>query len=312
VLTVSTSIPPSGEQWTIRSGDLEVVVVEVGGGLRTFTDAGRDVLWGYGEQEECHAGRGQLLMPWPNRIADGRYDRDGETRQLALSEPARHNAIHGLVRWATWSLLEHGEDHLTVGYRLHPQQGWSWTLDLRVTYRLDAQGLTVRPHARNVGTGDAPFGFGVHPYVTAGEARVDELELTVPAASSLQVDPERLLPVGTQPVDGGPHDWRDGRLLGGAELDTAFTDVTPDADGRWRVRLRHPGIGGAVTVWADAGAYPWLQVFTGDSLPEPLRRTSGVAVEPMTCPPDAFRSGQDLVVLAPGQEFEGDWGISPA
>jgi aldose 1-epimerase len=311
VLKVSTSIPPSGEQWTIRSGDLEAVVVEVGGGLRTFTDAGRDVLWGYGEQQECHAGRGQLLMPWPNRIADGRYDRDGKTRQLALSEPARHNAIHGLVRWATWSVIEHGEDHLTVGYRLHPQQGWSWTLDLRVAYRLDAEGLTVRPHARNVGTGDAPFGFGVHPYVTAGEARVDELELTVPAASSLQVDTERLLPVGTQPVDGGPHDWRDGGLLGGAELDTAFTDVIPYADGRWRVRLRHPGTGRAVTVWADAGAYPWLQVFTGDSLPEPLRRTSGVAVEPMTCPPDAFRSGQDLVVLAPGQEFEGDWGISP-
>ncbi len=309
---VSTSIPPSGEQWTIRSGDLEAVVVEVGGGLRTFTDAGRDVRWGYGEQEECHAGRGQLLMPWPNRIADGRYDRDGETRQLALSEPARRNAIHGLVRWATWSLLEHGEDHLTVGYRLHPQQGWSWTLDLRVAYQLDAEGLTVRPHARNVGTGDAPFGFGVHPYVTAGEARVDELELTVPAGSSLQVDPERLLPLGTQPVDGGPHDWRDGGLLGGAELDTAFTDVIPYADGRWRVRLRHPGTGRAVTVWADAEAYPWLQVFTGDSLPEPLRRTSGVAVEPMTCPPDAFRSGQDLVVLAPGQEFEGDWGITPA
>jgi aldose 1-epimerase len=218
VLTVSTSIPPSGEQWTIRSGDLEAVVVEVGGGLRTFTDAGRDVLWGYGEQEECHAGRGQLLMPWPNRIADGRYDRDGETRQLALSEPARRNAIHGLVRWATWSLLEHGEDHLTVGYRLHPQQGWSWTLDLRVTYRLDAEGLTVRPHAHNVGTGDAPFGFGVHPYVTAGEARVDELELSIPAGSSLQVDPERLLPLGTQPVDGGPHDWRDGGLLGCAAM----------------------------------------------------------------------------------------------
>ena len=63
-------------------------------------------------------------------------------------------------------------------------------------------------------------------------------------------------------------------------------------------------------MWADAAAYPWLQVFTGDALPEPLRRTSGVAVEPMTCPPDAFRSGQDLIVLAPGQEFEGLWGIS--
>jgi aldose 1-epimerase len=309
---VSTPIAPTGEQWTIRSGDSEAVVVEVGGGLRSYTRAGRDVLWGFGEQEECHAGRGQLLMPWPNRIADGRYDREGETLQLALTEPARHNAIHGLVRWATWTVLERAQDRITVGYRLHPQQGWSWTLQLQVTYQLDEQGLTVRPHARNIGTGDAPFGFGAHPYLTAGEARVDELELTIPAASSMQVDPERLLPLGVRPVDGGPHDWRDGGVLGAAQLDTAFTDLTPDADGRWRVRLRHPASGRATTMWADAAVYPWLQVFTGDALPEPVRRSSGVAVEPMTCPPDAFRSGQDLIVLASGQEFEGLWGISPS
>jgi aldose 1-epimerase len=309
---VTTQIAPTGEQWTIRSGDLEVVVVEVGGGLRSFTEAGRDVLWGFGEQEECKAGRGQLLMPWPNRITDGRYERDGRAQQLALTEPARHNAIHGLVRWATWGVLEHAEDSITVGHRLHPQQGWSWTLELTVTYRLDEQGLTVRPHARNIGAGDAPFGFGVHPYLTAGEARVDELELTVPAASLMKVDPERLLPMGMQAVDGRPYDWRDGGVVGDAQLDTAFTDLAPDADGRWRVRLRHPASGRTTTMWADAAVYPWLQVFTGDALPEPLRRTSGVAVEPMTCPPDAFRSGQDLVVLSPGEEFEGLWGISPS
>ncbi len=308
--TVSTPIAPTGEQWTIRSGDLEVVVVEVGGGLRSFTSAGRDVLWGFGRDEECHGGRGQLLMPWPNRITDGQYERDGQSQQLALTEPARHNAIHGLVRWASWTLLEQAEGRLTVGYRLHPQQGWSWTLELTVTYELDDQGLTVRPHARNIGTGDAPFGFGVHPYLTAGEQRVDELELQLPAASSMKVDPERLLPLGVQPVDGGPHDWREGRLVGDAQLDTAFTHLAANGDGRWRVQLHHPAGGRTTTVWADAAAYPWLQVFTGDALPEPLRRTSGVAVEPMTCPPDAFRSGQDLVVLAPGQEFEGLWGIS--
>ena len=169
-----------------------------------------------------------------------------------------------------------------------------------------------RPHARNIGAGDAPFGFGVHPYLTAGEARVDELGLTVPAASVMEVDPERLLPIGVQAVDGGPYDWREGGVVGDARLDTAFTDLSPDADGRWRVRLRHPASGRTTTVWADAAVYPWLQVFTGDSLPESRRRTSGLAVEPMTCPPDAFRSGQDLVALSPGEEFEGPWGISPS
>jgi aldose 1-epimerase len=307
---VNIPIAPTGEQWTIRSGDLEVVVVEVGGGLRSFTSAGRDVLWGFGQDEECHGGRGQLLMPWPNRITDGQYERDGQSQQLALTEPARHNAIHGLVRWASWTLLERADDRLTVGYRLHPQQGWSWTLELTVTYELDGQGLTVRPHVRNIGAGDAPFGFGVHPYLTAGEQRVDELEVQLPASSSMKVDPERLLPLGMQAVDGGPHDWREGRVVGDAQLDTAFTDLTADADGRWRVRLHHPAGGRTTTLWADAAVYPWLQVFTGDALPEPLRRSSGVAVEPMTCPPDAFRSGQDLIVLAPGQEFEGLWGIS--
>ena len=113
-------------------------------------------------------------------------------------------------------------------------------------------------------------------------------------------------------MDGGPHDWRDGGLLGGAELDTAFTDPDPVRRRALAGGLRHPGTGRAVTVWADAEAYPWLQVFTGDSLPEPLRRTSGVAVEPMTCPPDAFRSGQDLVVLAPGRSSRATGASPPA
>jgi aldose 1-epimerase len=77
------------------------------------------------------------------------------------------------------------------------------------------------------------------------------------------------------------------------------------------VTVAYPHTGRLVTLWADASAYQWLQVFTGDSLPLASRRTSGIAVEPMTCPPDAFSSGDDLLVLEPGQEFAAPWGITP-
>ena len=304
------SILPSGEQWTIRHGDHEAVVVEVGGGVRTYTYRGHDVLTGYPRDAQCSAGRGQLLMPWPNRIRDGRYSFSGQDHQLALSEPDRGNAIHGLVRWAIWSVLERTQDTITVAYRLRPQQGWGWSLDLWVTYALTPQGLIVTPRARNVGTEAAPFGVGAHPYLSVGEDRVDEVELGIPAASLLELD-DRLLPTGVAAVDGTDQDFREPRVVGELALDTAFTDIVADADGRWRVTLAHAHTGRAVTLWADATAYPWLQVFTGDSLPLAARRTSGIAVEPMTCPPDAFNSGDDLLVLEPEQEFAASWGITP-
>ncbi len=303
---METATPPSGDQWTIRRGGQEAVVVEVGGGLRTYTDDGRDVLHGYPIDQQCSGGRGQLLMPWPNRVRDGRYSFDGgKTLQLALSEPARQNAIHGLVRWAIWSLAQRSDSAITLGCRLRPQQGWSWSLDLSVSYELTDDGLTVTPRARNVGMTSAPFGFGAHPYLTAGEDRVDELSLTLPAGTSLEVD-DRLLPTGLAPVD-GEGDFRGGRALGSTVLDTAYTGLDADADGRWRVTIAREGA--ATTLWADAAAYPWVQVFTGDTLAEPLRRRSGVAVEPMTCPPDALNSGEGLLVLRPGEEFTAPWGV---
>ena len=304
---------PSGQQWTIRHGDHQAVVVGVGGGLRTYTFRGRDVLAGYPPDTKCSGGRGQLLMPWPNRIRDGRYSTPGQSHQLALSEPERGNAIHGLVRWAIWSPLPgalQDQNTITLVCRLPPQMGWDWSLDLFVTYALTDEGLIVTPRAVNVGTGAAPFGFGAHPYLSVGEGRVDEVELGIPAGSLLVVD-DRLLPRGIAAVDGTDRDFRGPRRVGETVLDTAFTNVVADADGRWRVTLAHVQTGRSVTVWADATAYPWMQVFTGDSLPGRSRRTTGIAVEPMTCAPDAFNSGDGLLVLEPGQQFTASWGITP-
>ncbi len=300
---------PTGAQWTIRRGGDELVVVEFGGGIRGYTRAGVDVVAGYGPDEMSVAGRGQQLIPWPNRLRDGKYTHAGTERQLALTEPAKHNASHGLVRWTTWDLLDQTSTSITVGQRLHPQPGWAWVLELTTIYALADDGLTVTTTALNVGEGDAPYGYGAHPYLSIADTPVAEVALEIPAATYLETDPERQLPVATHPVEGSAYDFRTSRPIGDLALDTAFTDLARGADGRWAVTLSGVATG-AVSLWGDE-AYAWTQVFTGRAHPH-TEGTTGIAVEPMTCPPDALNSGTDLVVLRPEQSHTGSWGIRPA
>ena len=297
---------PTGDQWSVHFGDQELVVVEVGGGLRTYSVGGVDVLAGYGADEPCVAGRGQILVPWPNRIRDGKYTFAGREHVLSLSEPAKGNASHGLVRWQPWTLAERGDTHVAVETRLHPQPGWDWSLDLLIRYELSEQGLAVTSTARNVDELPAPYGYGAHPYVSIGDLPADVVRLHVPADRWLRVDAERSLPEGIEDVADTDRDFREARALGDTSLDTAYTSIHRDRDGRWTVSLEGL-LGGTVRVWGDE-AFPWLQVFTGRATSD-TEGTNGIAVEPMTCPPDAFNSGDSLVVLQPGEEWSGQWGI---
>ena len=140
---VSERSRPTGAQWTVRRGGDELVVVEVGGGIRSYSRGGVDIVAGYRADEMSVAGRWQQLIPWPNRLRDGRYSFGGTERQLALTEPAKHNASHGLVRWSAWDLLDQTSSSVTVGYRLHPQPGWAWVLDLTTLYALGDDGQVV-------------------------------------------------------------------------------------------------------------------------------------------------------------------------
>jgi aldose 1-epimerase len=296
---------PSGEQWTIKSGDHEAVVVEVGGGLRSLRVAGIDVLDGYAEDEMCSFSAGQILAPWPNRIRDGRYVFAGETHQLGLSEPTRHNAIHGLVNWARWRTSHTSADALIVEYELPPQPGYPWPLLLRTTWTVGPDGLHATNAVTNVGVASCPFGWSVHPYLRIADVPIDELTLHLRARNRLLVD-GRLLPIGAARVAGSEFDYTEPRQIGSAVLDTAFGDVIRDDSGGSAVTLSTVD-GEGLRIWADA-AFGWWQVFTCDTLPGERRRRS-VAVEPMTCPPDAFRSGRDLVILSPGETWHGSWGI---
>lgn len=302
---------PSGQQLELRHGTSQVTITEVGGGLRDYRVAGAPVLDGYPVAAMAGRGRGQLLLPWPNRIAGGRYTFGGATQQLPVNEVALGNASHGLTRWSAWNLERIGPAAAQASFVLHAQSGYPFTIGFAVDYRLADDGLTVTMTATNLGGGPAPVGMGAHPYFLVSGAggaavRADDVTLTIPAATRLLTD-DRLIPVGTQDVTGGPYDFRAERRVGGLILDTCYTGLTRDPDGKARVRLAAGG--GEVTVWMDE-TWPYVQIFTGDTLgPDEARRS--IAVEPLTCPANAFNSGDGLRVLAPGDTVGGSWGVQP-
>ncbi|MBJ7608295.1 MAG: aldose 1-epimerase family protein [Candidatus Dormibacteraeota bacterium] len=298
---------PSGEQIELVHGDQRLVVVGGGGGVRRYTLDGRDLLDGYEEHETCRGGRGQLLIPWPNRIRDGRYRFAEESHQLAITEPATGHAIHGLVRWGRWDVVDRTASSATMTHLLLANPGYPHTLALRADYALGDAGLTVTVGATNVGATPAPYGSGAHPYLRAALGTVDSCRLRVPAASRLIAD-ERQIPVGREHVEGTEYDFREAREIGALKLDTAFADLVRDSDGLARVMVRDPRTQLALTLWMDA-AHEYVMVFTGDTLTE--RRRHAVAIEPMTCPPNAFASGDQLHVLEPGEQHEARWGITP-
>jgi aldose 1-epimerase len=283
------------------------VIVEMGGGLCSYSGRRGELLDGFAADEPIASGRGQILIPWPNRIEDGAYEFDGRRHQLPLTEPERGNAIHGLVRDERWTVGKREPHRVVMEHVLEPRPGYPFTLELAVEYALSESGLSVRTSATNVGEDACPFGSGQHPYVTLGTATVDSLILRAPGRTVLTVD-ERGIPRGREPVDGTESDFRRPREIGATRLDHAFTDLERGEDGRARVELRDPRSRKGLTLWLDE-SYGYLQLFTGDPLPDVARRS--LAVEPMTCPANAFRTGEALVRLEPGESFAGAWGIVP-
>ena len=297
---MSDAPPPSGRQIELVAGPARAVLVEVGGGVRELRLDGRDVVAGYPEDAVASGGRGQHLLPWPNRVGDGRWSWNGRDQQLPLSEPAAHNASHGLVRWNTWEVLRVTARSAQLRTCVPAQPGWPGRLEVVCTWELTEQGLSAQLVVTSQAPQPVPLGYGAHPYLAPRAGLVDEEELQVPADVRLLTD-GRGLPTGEQEVVGTAYDFRTTRAIGNIALDTCYGRLRRGADGRAGVRF------GGTEVWGDE-AFTWFQIYSGDTLPMEERRRS-LAIEPMTCPPDALRSGTDLIVLEPGETWSGKWGI---
>jgi aldose 1-epimerase len=306
----------SGTQHALRAGDYEAVISSVGASLRSLTFDGRDLTVPFDADEVRPSYRGATLAPWPNRIVDGLYTFAGVERQVALTEPARHHALHGLGGWLDYEAIDKGPSHVTLSAAIVPQTGYPWRIVIETTFALDADGLTQTVKATNESPDAAPWGTGPHPYLVAGEGHVDDWTLDLPAAEVLAVTDDRLSPIGLRPVDADDptrFDFREARQIGTVEIDHAYTRLTRDDEGNATVRLTDAAGSGVEMVWDAACA--WVQIHTSDKgVGKPGHRT-GLAVEPMTCAPDAFNADRydydaGLIVLEPGASASASWRIS--
>ncbi|MGI8564412.1 MAG: aldose 1-epimerase family protein [Candidatus Dormibacter sp.] len=304
---MTSRLSPNGAERRVSFGDQEAFVVEAGGALRDYRVAGRSYLDHFGPDEMSTAARGHILMPWPNRLRAGSYTFGGEQHQLPISEPDKRSALHGLVRWDTWQLLDAEPASVSVTHQLLPRDGYPFSLATTVTYSLSPQGLTVASEVFNNGSAALPFGAGFHPYFRVGAAPVDGWTLELPAERRLQLDGQGI-PTGTEEeLAGSDFDFRRPRLIGALKLDTAFTGLSRGDDGLARARLSASD-GGQLTVWMDA-AFDHIMVFSGDVLPHPEQRRS-LAIEPMTCAPNALQEGTART-LQPGERWDFRWGVEP-
>lgn len=285
----------------IKHDDSRAVLNPVGAALRAFEVAGVPYVETYAG-DTPPLGAGAVLVPWPNRVAGATWTHDGTVRRLEVTEPARGNAIHGLVRREPWTVTTHEADEISMAIDVAGAPGWPFPFSTTISYALDDGGLTITHGVTNRGDQEMPFGIGTHPYPRPGNVDVDDCELTLAASTVLPVDQDTMIPNGNPADVTGTHfDFRGGRALRGVELDTAFGGCEPGADGL----IRHTV--GDVAVWADP-CFRWVQVFTPAEFPGKGARA--VAIEPMTCPPDALNSGVDLLWLAEGESWTGRWGIS--
>ncbi|RBM10371.1 aldose epimerase [Prauserella sp. PE36] len=297
-------VNPTGEQFELIRGNARAVVTEIGAGLRAFEIGGVPYLEPFAAEDEPPKGAGQVLVPWPNRTKAARWTFDGEPQELEVTEAKRGNAIHGLTRHKEWELLEHAECSITLACDIADEPGWPVPLRTGIVYELAPRELTVTHEVSNEGDRAIGFGVGTHPYFRIGDVPTDELTLTLPATRVRPYAEEEQLPYAEErDVEGTEYDLRSGRVVGELDLDTAFGGLTADEEGRHHVLLTH----GTTTldVWTEAD-FRWVQVFTPTDL---TGRGRAIAIEPMTCPADALNSGTDLIILEPGEKWQGSWGI---
>lgn len=296
----------TGEQFdlsleTSSGGIVQATITQVAAGIRRLSVSGIDIVPPYDPGRKRPWGSGIILVPWPNRIRDGLWSLHGEPQQLAITEPAKNNAIHGLLRFSPYSVAARTESTIRLEAKVFPQNGYPFLLDTAVTYRLVDAGIEVTHSVTNQSDAAAPVAIGAHPFFTIGDVKPEDLTVTVNVTTHFEVD-ERLLPTAEVPVDGTPFDLRGGVFLSDLALDDGFGGAVI-RDGVSEHSVSAPD-GRTVTVWGDAN-FPYWQVFTTEQYPG---QSKAVAIEPMTAPTDAFNSGQDLKWLAPGETWEAGWG----
>jgi aldose 1-epimerase len=309
-------VPVTGPVHVLRRGGAVARIGELAAVLREFSVDGVRYTETWGDDRLPPLGCGIVLVPWPNRVADGRWPYRGAVQQLDITEVSTGHASHGLLRNTAYLPVRQDEAVLEQQAAVYPQHGWPGTLRTWVRHELTDDGLIVTHGLTNVGDREVPFGVGAHPYLRVGDVPVDDLTVTVAAATYAAID-DRKIPTGLHPVDGTDHDLRSGVRVGDRlGHNHALTDLTPvdGPDGpRFEHRVTAPD-GRGVVLWADP-SFGFAQVYVPPNFPGQdgtgVTERTALAIEPMTCNADALNNGQGLRWLEPGRSWTGSWGLTP-
>ncbi|MQA07295.1 MAG: aldose epimerase [Pseudonocardiaceae bacterium] len=304
---------PAAEEFEINLGGARAVIGNVGASLLDYQVDGHQYAHSrHVQYPSCPVpSAGKVMVPWPNRVAGGKWMYRDEPQQLKITEPDRGNAIHGLVGDQHWKLVDRSRSEVSLEISIDAQPGWPVPLHTTVSYQVGGWGLRVTHGVRNIGDRPVPFGVGAHPYLLPGPANLGDCDLKLTASKVLPYDPETMLPTGAIRHVGSTehHNFRRGKMvceaLTNIDLDNTFGRCRAGKDGVVRHSLTWGRRG--VELWTDP-AFRWVHAYMW--LPDDPPGL-GVAIEPMTCPPNALNSGVDLITLQPGKSWHASWGIRP-
>ncbi len=268
-----------------------------GGSIARFRAGGRDVLRPADDAALAEGSARRLgsfpLVPFSNRIADGRFTWQGREHRLRLNFPGEPHAVHGEGFQARWTVSERSADHAVLVHDHDASADGAWPFAYRAVQRFDWRPgrLDVTLTIENRSGAPAPAGLGLHPYFPLAEGATLRLN-----AQRLWQRDDRKLPTTAGPLPGALNLEQAGDFpaLG---LDHCLSGW----DGRAGLDWPDRGIGLEIT--ADP-------VFAHVMVASPLSAVHG-AVEPVTHVPDPFAvearepGASGLATLAPGEIFGG-------
>lgn len=270
-----------------------------------------DIIWGYSGGSGKRGGQGDVLIPFPGRIGNGRYTFDGRTFQLECNDKEGPNAIHGFVRSLPWDIRAIDSNRATLAVTLQTEtytnRGYPFSLHITVTYELNNNGLSCTFRVENIGDRAAPVGVGFHPYFTVGTSLIDAAEVQIPGSSYLEFN-ERLVPTGTIcSVANTLWDYRSFRPIAQQRFNHCYVNLERDVNGITTASLRDVPGHRTITITMNS-AFAAVVIYTGDAIADAPR--AALAIEPMTCASDAFNHPEwGLKRLVPGDTFSGCWSV---
>ncbi|MCG8697501.1 MAG: hypothetical protein MI922_05565 [Bacteroidales bacterium] len=248
--------------------------------------------------------KGSNLFPFPNRINEGKYEFEGTNQQLNINSPTEKHAIHGLVYNKPFEIVKEGSDdqhaYLKLEYAYDGSlQGFPYTYALTIEYILhEKTGFTCISTVKNTGKGVLPCGSGWHPYFMAGET-INDVSLEFPCKYFYPVD-DVMIPTGEKQ---DYSEFNSLKPIGDTQFDSCFE--LKQESSKAEIKIKNDKEGFDYTVWSDLGEekYNFLQIYT-----PPPRKT--IALEPMTCAPDALNNKFGLLEVQPGDSKSFSWGVT--